>query len=530
MVPRQFNSKNYINILFDHPIPRQVTRRFPLLLTFAIFLIVAAPLNASINPKRITRKLVYLEPNTTAVDLQRQLDRLKQDLLSRSVSINLQQAVEQSLTNNPTLAEQYSQIQNEQWNLIAVRRSWYPKLLVTGPAGGNIMSFQSVSNKNSTYTSKILESKSRKLNFTNTINTAPNTINLNWTFFDPSRGPSINASSENLRAQQLLFDVAARDLVLETQLAYFALQEKQELVKNYEQVLNSITKAVNQTEALFIAGNLSITEVEQIRTQQFQQLTLLTETYRQLVSAAAKLSEAMALPVGSLVTTQDNLALIGKWSLSEAETLQQAEQLREEIQASLATASSFGWQARGLFNSYWPSFSTFASGTFSHTDIAGGKPGSERITNTQAHQWSGAVGIGFSWSIFDGGIKAAEAQAKQAKENQFTNKAARQRLSVAREVESAYANYQVTQLGLVSAKQQIKSAQKASEAVGERFKVGYSEITTVIQTYRQYQQAAAAFSSSIREFNNSVASLYRYSASWPDGALPLLQKRVQSLK
>ena len=70
-----------------------MTRRFPLLLTFAIFLSVAAPLNASITPKHITRKSVYLEPNTTAVDLQRQLDRLKQALLSRSVSINLQQAV-----------------------------------------------------------------------------------------------------------------------------------------------------------------------------------------------------------------------------------------------------------------------------------------------------------------------------------------------------------------------------------------------------------------------------------------------------
>ena len=507
-----------------------MTRRFPLLLTFAIFLIVAVPLNASINPKQITRKLVYLEPNTTAVDLQRQLDRLKQALLSRSVSINLQQAVEQSLANNPTLAEQYSQIQNEQWNLIAVRRSWYPQLLVTGPTG-NIMSYQSGSNKTSAYTSKILEPKSRKLVFKNTINTAPNpTINLNWTFFDPKRGPSINASSENLRAQQLLFDVAARDLVLETQLAYFALQEKQELIKNYEQILNSITKAVNQTEALFIAGNLSITDVEQIRTQQFQQLTLLIETYRQLVSAAAKLSEAMALPVGSLVTTQGNLALIGKWSLSEAETLQRAEQFREEIQASLATASSFGWQATVLSNSYWPSFSTYASGSFSHTDIAEGIPGSERIKNTQGDQWSGAVGIGFSWSIFDGGIKAAEAQAKQAQKNQLTDKAARQRLSVAREVVSAYANYQGSELGLVSAKQQIQSAQKASEAVSERFKVGYSDITAVVQTYRQYQQAAAAFSSAIRDLNNSVVSLYRYSASWPDGALPLLQKRVQSLK
>jgi outer membrane protein TolC len=504
---------------------KQVNRRVLAALIFAICLTPAVPLNASITPNPAVRKRLRLEPNTTAVDLQRQLDKLRQNMLSRSVSTNLQQAVEQSLANNPNLAESYSQIQQKQWTLIEVRREWYPKLKATS-AGNNIYSYQG------TTTNKVgsnVTSFKPNTQFRDSLNTNPS-IQLSWSFFDPSRAPSINAASESLRAQQLLFDVAARDLVLQTQLAYFELQEQQQLIKNYEQILNSVTKQVDETESLFHAGYKSISDVEQIRTQQFENLSLLIDTYRKLVSAAAILAQAMALPVGSLVTPQDNLALIGKWSLAEAETLQLAEQFREEIQASLAKASSSSWLATANFNRYWPSLSTLANGSFSNTYIAEGDSGSNLTKNSKTAIWNGGVGFGFNWSIFDGGINAAQAQVNQAQAKQFTEQAAQQRLSVAKEVESAYADYQASELALVSTKQQLQSAQIAAIAVRERFNVGLENTTSVVQTYNQSIRAASAFAKSIREFNSSLARLYRYSASWPDGALPLLQKRMQNLK
>jgi outer membrane protein TolC len=97
-------------------------------------------------------------------------------------------------------------------------------------------------------------------------------------------------------------------------------------------------------------------------------------------------------------------------------------------------------------------------------------------------------------------------------------------------VEQAYANYEASALALASSKEQLRSAQTAVEAVRERFNIGYSDMTSVVQTYNQSILAASAYARSIREFNTAVASLYRYSARWPDGALPLVQKRVQALK
>jgi outer membrane protein TolC len=87
-----------------------------------------------------------------------------------------------------------------------------------------------------------------------------------------------------------------------------------------------------------------------------------------------------------------------------------------------------------------------------------------------------------------------------------------------------------TALALASAKEQLQSAQTAAEAVRERFNIGFSDMTSVVQTYNQSLLAASAYARSITAFNTAVASLYRYSALWPDGALPIVHKRVQVLK
>ena len=443
---------------------------------------------------------------------------------SRASRASLQEAVEQSLLRNPVLAQSYSQIQQQQWSLIAVRRQWYPQLQASS-AGRNLFGYST--------TTQTLNSNEtgfqRFTSYTNLVETGP-LMQLNWTFFDPTRSPSINAANESLKAQQLLFDVSARDLVLETQLAYFTLQEQQQLIAAYELILKSTNQLVERTEALFNAGSASISDVEQIRTQQLQNLSTLIDTYRQLVDAAARLAQAMTMPTGMLVLPQDKLALMGRWTLPEAETLKQAERMREEIKASLAQSSASGWRATELFNSYWPSFLIQASGFYRYTNTADGNSTTSATINRENSQWSGAVGLGFRWSIFDGGINAAQAEASKAQARQFVDQASVQQLSVAREVERAYASYEASGLSMASTKEQLQSAQTAAEAVRERFNIGFSDMTSVVQTYNQSLQAASAYARSITQFNSAVASLYRYSARWPDGALPLVQKRVKALK
>lgn len=468
-----------------------------------------------------------VSPNPLAADLTQQLKALQNQLSQRSQRTTLLEAMERSLLHSPELAQSYGQIQQSQWSLIAIRRQWYPTLSAvgSGPAGG-LWGYGGSSTRVSVTTAAGTVDQHR---FENRSRLAP-ALSLSWTFFDPSRGAQINAASESLRSQQLLFNVAARNLALQTQLAYFNLQEQEQLIRSYEQILAATNNQVKQAEALFNIGNASIADVEQIRTQQFQILSLLINTYRSVLDAAASLAELMAMPPGQLVLPADRLDRYGQWDLPLEVTIQQALSIREEIQSSLAQANSASWRASSLLNRYWPRFGLAANGVYGDGNSRSGLVGSATPDFTRASSWDGAVAIGFNWQIFDGGIAAADAQAQKALARQQADQAAVQRLQVIAEVEQRYAGYQASRLALLSSGEQVRSAQQAAIAVRERFNVGYADTTAVVQTLNQAITAANAYARSQREYNSAVAGLYRASAQWPDKTLALRDQRMQELK
>ena len=461
------------------------------------------------------------------INLSQELTRLQKELKGRSVSTTLAAAIERSLLNNPELAQSYAQIQQGQWNLVAVRRQWFPSLAATaaGPGGG----LWGYAGSRTTTSGTALSGTVAERSFEDNLAWAP-VLSLGWTFFDPSRGPEINAASEDLRSEQLLFNVTARNLVLQTQLSYFGLQEQLQLVKSYEQILAATSDQVKQAEALFNTGNASIADVEQIRTQQFQTLSLLISGYLGVLDAAASLAKSMALAPGQLALPGDSLDQYGQWDMTLQATIQQAQALREEIRSSLAMASSAKWRASALFNRYWPRFSLVANGSYWNSTSRSGSSALSNPNSLQSSSWNGGLGLGFNWSIFDGGIAAAQAEANRALARQFSDQAAVQRLQVTEEVEKSYASYQTSRLALLSSREQADSARKAALAVRERYNVGYADTTSVVQTLNQAINAANAYASSEREYNSAVARLYRASAQWPEHAVSFLDQRVHGLK
>lgn len=488
--------------------------------SFVLLLSLQIPaLSFSINGRIAPRYTV----NAAVVEVERALDNLVKNLKSRSRFVSLQQAIELALLNNPRLAIKYTTIQQSEWNLIAVRRSWYPDLEFSNNNSYNFFS------------------KNLPLIVTNSTIIAPS-VNLNWTFFDPSRAPNTNSSSEILRANQLLFNVEARDIVLQTQLAFFNLQEQQQLIKNYQGILNSTTEQVTVTVANFNAGTADISQVEQIRTQQLKTLNLLISSYKSLALASAELAALIAAPIGTMTLAAGELTLVGEWKESQAETIAQAERMREEIQASLAMASSFRWSATAIYNSYLPTLNATAAGNYvskstkyenrdqeNETPIRPVKS-IERGRISDETNWDNRILLGFNWKVFDGGVKAAQAQAKQYSAQEYVDKAASQQLTVTKEVEIAYANYIASKLALQTTKELVQSASNALIAVRARFNNGFSDMTSVVQAITQSIDASREHAKATKEYNDAVALLYRYSAQWPDGALTALNQRVKVLK
>jgi outer membrane protein TolC len=455
--------------------------------------------------------------------LEAELTALQQKLRARARPTSLSEAIEVGLLSSPQLAIAYAQIQGQQWNLIAVQRQWLPTL--------NASSIQGIPGQNWSSGNSFIGEPVNINQFAYESEQAVNIgINLAWTFFDPSRGPSIKAASEDLKRQKLLFDVSARNLVLQIQDSYFSLQEQIQLIRSYQEILSGTTKQVQLTEAQFNSGLVSIADVEQIRTQQYSTLATLLATYRQLITSSAAVAEVMALPPGTLVVPKEPLSSVGQWQESLQSTIDQALKLREEIQASLATASSASWTATSLFNSYWPKFNISAGANYQSNNSSGSFVGVNGSVNQSNLNWNGGVGVGFTWQIFDGGIAAAQGEAQRAAQRQAMDQAAERKLIVTREVEQAYASYITSKLALEATRLQAESARLAALAVKERFSVGVTDMATVVVSLSQAITAANNYATAIRSYNTSVAGLYRSSAKWPEATLSLVEQRVQQLR
>ena len=465
-----------------------------------------------------------VRPQTLTAELEAQLRGLQGEIDARSKSFTLSQALEMGLLNSPQLAATYAEIQGQQWNLVAVRRQWYPTLSASSEP---FVPGRRFGSSNSTFRDGAQVDD-------NSATTATNIgLTVGWTFFDPSRGSSINAASENLKRQQLLFDVSARNLVLEIQQVYYSLQEQRLLIEAYADILKATTRQVQTTEAQFNNGLINIADVEQIRTQQFATLSTLINAYRQFIDASSRLAQVIAMPPGALVTPSDGLQALGDWPEALQPTIEQALNLREEIKASLAEAASARWSATALFNTYWPRFSLGANGQYGNinSDLTQSSQQQVNVTsNERSTSWSGAFGLGFTWQFFDGGINAAQAEVQKALGRRASDQAALDRLIVTREVEQAYTAYKTSQLAMKSSEAQVTSARAAAAAVRARFDVGVSDMSSLVVALNQAINAASNYASSVRDYNGSIAALFRSSARWPANTQPLLNQRVVTLR
>jgi outer membrane protein TolC len=112
---------------------------------------------------------------------------------------------------------------------------------------------------------------------------------------------------------------------------------------------------------------------------------------------------------------------------------------------------------------------------------------------------------------------------------QSIQQAALDRLTVTSQVESSHAALISSLIVIDTAQDQLQTSRRALEAFRRQFARGADNATTLIQTIQAYTKALESYRNSVSKHNSAIAELYRYSAQWPETALPLLQRRVDQL-
>ena len=474
--------------------------------------------------------------------LVEQLEQLQNEIKQQSRPVSLEEAVSIGLTSNPQLQQAFNTIQQYEWQLISAQRQWYPTLQLNNGIPFIGYNWQTYIQQQSGMASVSQPVNASNLNYlqsqgsggavaTGFIGVQPG-ISLSWNFIDPTRKPNISAASQSLKQQKLLFDVSVRNLILTIQQRYYQVQSTKQLIDSFKEIY-----AINQRQLSIIAaqrkiGMATVMDLEQQRSQLFIQLNQLVQYTHDYIIETAALAEALGLNKHQLAIPSTAANMVGDWSLPLNTTIDQALAKREEIMASLAAAESANWSGIAALKSYLPVLQLVGSGSILGQNGYQSAPvGSDPSPYFSTSSYmSAAAGLGFSWSLYDGGIQAGNAQSAFAQSRQQRAQAAITELQVEQQVRSSYGQYVTSRVALSSAQAALSSAQIAQRAAQARFNVGVGDITSLVQAIQQLSQSAQLMASSLLAYNNAVAQLYRYSAIWPLNAQQLLQERIKQLR
>ncbi len=488
-----------------------------------------------------SNELLISQPaNTDSTNLVNELERLQNIVKQNSVSISLDEAIVIGITNNPELLQAFGVIQQYEWSLIAAQRRWYPQLQLSN--GSPFIGYSWGTFVKNQYGLRGSNGSSGSLNYTDSgplYNAAKSQsfqlqpgATVSWNFIDLTRQPDINAAYESLKQQKLLFNVSARSLILNLQQSYYGIQSGQQLIDSFKQIYEINKQQLKMLEAQKSIGMASVLDVEQTRSQLFTQLSQLVNYTQQYIKQTAQLAEYLALPPEKLAIPSDPAALAGGWSETLQDTVKDALQQREEILASLAAAESAQWRGISAIRNYLPVFQLMGTGSLLSTNGYSNVPVDDDPVSDYhwTRTWTANLGIGFTWSLFDGGINAANAQSFYAQSRQQKAQAADTALTVIRQVRSSFSELQTSRVAITSAQRAYESAKIAQEVARMRWAAGVGEITSVVQTIQQLSIAAQHSSQAMLDYNNAVAQLYRYSATWPGSSEKDLQMRLKTMR
>lgn len=449
--------------------------------------------------------------------------RLYRDGLEKSARrLGLAEAIAIGLRDNPSLREAHAAIQESDWTLVAIQREWWPSLRGGSSAPGVLgwtwatssERIRSVTGWNETLTIKTGQASLPSLN-------------LNWQFFDPSRNASIQASRSEIAARRFLFLVDARALVLEIQRAYYALQEQYQLEQSYRQLEQQVSRLA---EAGIIKADDS-GQLDQLLTQRLGLLIKRISIHQRVIQAAAALAQSLSLPPGQLALPADPLSQQGAWEQPLALSLEQALRQREEIEANLSTATADGWSARARQRRYLPRLS-LAGQVSNPSQITTSGPllNAAQQADSVNQSFQTQVGLGFDWTLFDGGILAAEAEALRSRSRQGLAKADLERLRVTRQVQDNQAELINSLILIQAGADQLSVAGQSFRAAGREYLNGRADATRVVQSSNAYRDAFETYFASLRQHNSAVAALYRHVARWPEGTQALLNRAYPGLE
>ncbi len=324
-------------------------------------------------------------------------------------------------------------------------------------------------------------------------------LSLSYNLFSATRGSTIRAAEQQVRAGQFAFERIREQLRLDATTQYYDLQDAdQQVIINQAAVTNAEAN-LRDSQAQERAGlgtRLDVLRAEVNLANARQQLANAqsTQTIRR-----RQLSSTLSLPY-AIITAADRVEPAGTWSLPLEDSIVLAYKNRAELQEQLIQRDISNSRIRTAQGANAPTLSVTAAYQYQRADTP-----STTASNSDGY----SLGLQARWNLFDGGATNAQIRQREKDREIAESRFAQNRNQIRFQVEQAFSELQAQRGNITTTERAVLQAEEALRLAILRFQAGVGTQTERINAEAELTRARGNRVSAIIGYNRALAQLRR---------------------
>ena len=428
--------------------------------------------------------------------------------------LTLEEALQLAEFNSPSLKAAASQVNQAKSALLAALAAWYPTVDLS--ASGLPEYFKSYSYQNPDFVPDRIVQKP----------TGPETrdgfnkrygrewrlnvgLQVRWDLINPARVPEIAAARDRYERAGDSYLIALRDLRLETQTAYFNLQEADEGVRIGQAGVKASLVSLRDARARYNAGVNTKLEVLEAETQLARDRNILTSNLGRQDVERRNLARVLDLPQDVTPTAATAAKPLGLWEPSLQESIVAAYNYREELDQLILDISINNSQANASLAAVQPVLSFVNSTTMTRTQGQTGQTSNDIDMGDFSYGAQNSTALTANWRLFDGGrARAQYRRSKQAaEESRFNFASTRDQIRL--QVEESFFGLRTAIQNIDTTASEVLSSRESLRLSQLRVQAGVSTQREVVNNQRDLTQAELRYAGAITDYNTRLAQLQR---------------------
>ena len=414
--------------------------------------------------------------------------------------LTLEEALQLAEVNSPQLKAAASRVDQAKSGLRAAIAAWYPTVDLS--ASGLPEYFKSYSYRNPDFvTNNETYGRQWRVN---------GSLQVSWDLINPARVPQIAAARDRFERAGDSYLIALRDLRLEVQTAYFALQQADEGVRIGQDSVKASLVSYRDARARFNAGVNTKLDVLEAETQLARDRNILTTNRRDQETQRRNLARVLGLPQDVTPTAATPARPLGLWEPTLQESIVAAYNYSEELDQLILDISINNSQANVSLAAVQPVVRFVNSTSASRTEGQNGQTSRSDIDMGDfTYGVQNSTALTASWRLFDGGRARAEyRRSKQAAEESRLN-FARTRDQIRLQVERSFLGLRAAIQNIDTTATEVLSSQESLRLSQLRVQAGVGVQREVVNSQRDLTQAELKYARALNDYNTNLVTLQR---------------------